>query len=114
MKVFRDCGPGVRADHPSFHELISSSNSYTCDALQITAHTSFLIISFAERLSRCENDSLNAKHSAMKPVRVNSGSLQRKQAGLKAKTSGLVSSSARVRAFREKTPGQTKRNRESR
>lgn len=69
---------------------------------------------FLERLSRCENDSLNAKHSAMKPVRVNSGSLQRKQAGLKAKTSGLVSSSARVRAFREKTPGQTKRNRESR
>ena len=68
---------------------------------------------FTERLSRCESDSLNAKNSAVKPVRVNSGSVQRKQTGLKAKTSGLVSTSARNKTSREKTPGQ-KRNRESR
>lgn len=69
---------------------------------------------FLERLSRCESDSFNAKHSVMKPPRVNSGSLQRKHTGLKAKASGSLSSSAaRSRTSREKTPGQ-KRNRESR
>ncbi|XP_073256270.1 uncharacterized protein CXorf65 homolog [Porites lutea] len=69
---------------------------------------------FLERLSRCESDSLSAKHSAMKPPRVGSGSLQRRQTGIKAKATGPMSSSAaRNKASREKTPGQ-KRNRESR
>jgi len=68
---------------------------------------------FAERLSRCESDSLNAKNSAMRPVRVGSGTLQRKQTGLKVKASGAVSSSARNKTSREKTPG-LKRNKESR
>ena len=50
----------------------------------------------------------------MKPPRVGSGSLQRRQTGIKAKAAGSVSSSAaRNKASREKTPGQ-KRNRESR
>jgi len=68
---------------------------------------------FLERLSRCESDSLNAKNSAMRPVRVGSGTLQRKQTGLKVKASGAVSSSARNKTSREKTPG-LKRNKESR
>ena len=69
--------------------------------------------SFIDRLSRCENDSLSAKNSASKPVRISSGSLQRKHMGLKGKSSSLVSASARNKTSREKTPGQ-KRNKESR
>ncbi|XP_068732720.1 uncharacterized protein CXorf65 homolog [Montipora capricornis] len=68
---------------------------------------------FLDRLSRCENDSLSAKNSASKPVRISSGSLQRKHMGLKGKSSSLVSVSARNKTSREKTPGQ-KRNKESR
>ncbi|XP_068686944.1 uncharacterized protein CXorf65-like isoform X2 [Montipora foliosa] len=68
---------------------------------------------FLDRLSRCENDSLSAKNSASKPVRISSGSLQRKHMGLKGKSSSLVSASARNKTSREKTPGQ-KRNKESR
>lgn len=69
---------------------------------------------FLERLSRCENDSLSLKHSAMKPVRISSGSLHRKQTGLKGKSPSLLSASAKNKSSREKTPGQSRRNRESR
>ncbi|KAJ7392688.1 hypothetical protein OS493_010339 [Desmophyllum pertusum] len=68
---------------------------------------------FLERLSRCESDSLNAKNSVARPVRINSP-LTRKQTGLQGKTKGsLMSSTGRNKTSREKTPGQ-KRNKESR
>ena len=50
----------------------------------------------------------------MKPVRINSGSLHRKQTGLKGKSPSLLSASAKNKSSREKTPGQSRRNRESR
>lgn len=91
--------------------------SYASELLK--ARESFVLIRVEkrdeaeDRLSRCENDSLSAKNSASKPVRISSGSLQRKHMGLKGKSSSLVSASARNKTSREKTPGQ-KRNKESR
>lgn len=91
--------------------------SYASELLK--ARESFVLIRVEkrdeaeDRLSRCENDSLSAKNSASKPVRISSGSLQRKHMGLKGKSSSQVSASARNKTSREKTPGQ-KRNKESR
>lgn len=70
---------------------------------------------FLERLSRCESDSLNAKNSLAKPVRVNSP-LTKRQTGLQVKTkTSLTSTSGRGKiSSREKTPSQKRNGKDTR
>jgi len=115
------------ADHPTTYatEILKARESFVLIRVEKKGETEgdsytpmlndVIIVTpqFLERLSRCESDSLNAKNSIARPIRLNSP-LSRKQTGLAGKTkSSQLTSPSRNKTSREKTPGQ-KKNRESR